>query len=268
MLLSALSALVIPRQSSAVRPNLQILFAPVSRPAAGAAAWAEKKFSEPAKVDTRPNADIATENDALRMQVANLTSQLNALKELNADREQLGDVRPLCTPVTVVGGDTGVRQSLALASTKIDAIQPGMAVLHSGGIAGRIENVGALGAAARLITDRDFRLTGSFGRFRKIDAGRFEFVRIATPRPLLVGAGNGRIVIKSLTMKDVQAAGLAENDWVVLDDSDWPLNLQGYRVGRIVGKIEPGADAPLFAEIHVAPTTDLTGLREVMVLTK
>jgi cell shape-determining protein MreC len=53
----------------------------------------------------------------------------------------------------------------------------------------------------------------------------------------------------------------------MLDDPDWPKNLQNRRIGKVVS-IDKRKDAPLYAEIRIRPESDLKKLKEVMVLTR
>jgi hypothetical protein len=274
LVLSAGSAFVIsPRVSDRVRASAQGLFAPISRPVHLAGGWLHARIGnvEPmdmAAANAPPRAEpvVYQENEQLRLIVASLTAQLEELKRINADREALGDVRALCTPVAVIGGDSGTRDSLAVQRPAGIELRAGMPVLYAGGLAGRIERAGATGAQVRLITDRGFRITGSFGRFVATEAGAVEFVRIHTPAPLVEGTGKGTMSVRNLPMAAVESAGLAPNDWVVLDVNDWPMNLAGYKVGRVVS-ITDRSNAPGFAEIHLQPSRNLLRLREVMVLT-
>jgi len=87
------------------------------------------------------------------------------------------------------------------------------------------------------------------------------------PASTVHGIGNGMMAARLMHMKDVTEAHLQENDWVVLDDREWPEVLQGWRVGRVTS-IEPRRDAPGFAEIRIEPSTNLMQLREVMVMNK
>ena len=198
------------------------------------------------------------------MRLASLQAQLKDLQELNADRQLLGEVLPLCTPAPVVGGDAGSRDSLSIQSTA--GLQNGMFALYSGGVVGRLDRVGLSGSAqVRLITDPGFAVTGSFGRVERDASGQPTFRQIPTPPPLVQGAGRGAMVIKRLdfdSIKDVKVG-----DWLVVQDRDWPANLQGYRLGRI-SSIDRSASSPLFAEITVKPARNLLQLREVMVMNK
>lgn len=268
LILSGVSAFIIPRRfTDAVRAQVQGVFSPVSRPARMTAGWIQQRVAPRETADHRSQEAIGQENQRLQVEVAHLTEQLKALQKLNADRDAMGPLRSLCTAVAVIGGDAGMRQSLALAGSQLGEVRGGQPVLYPGGVAGRIDRAGAGAAQVRLITDVGFRMTGHFGRFQESKDGRIAFARIALPAALVEGIGNGIMVIRNLTMKDIASAELAENDWVVLDDADWPIHVQGQLLGRIIS-IKSRSQAPLFAEIRLAPAANLLALREVMVLTK
>ncbi|MGH7214582.1 MAG: rod shape-determining protein MreC [Tepidisphaeraceae bacterium] len=276
LVLALLSAFVLPaRYTTPARATAQGLFAPVAKPANALARSLHTRFVGDKRVDDanpagppRPAQDVLAENERLRVALANLTSQLDGLKRLNADREMLGDVRPLCKPVAVVGSDSGPRESLVLMASSLEGLRPDMPALHPGGVAGRVERAGVGGAQVRLITDRGFRVTGSFGRFVKKDDGTMEFARTALPPVLVEGVGDGVMLARLLNQRDVQAAGVAVNDWVVLDDpTDWPPALQGYKLGRVT-ELGRRPDNALFAQIRIEPGQDLIKLREVMVMVR
>ena len=84
---------------------------------------------------------------------------------------------------------------------------------------------------------------------------------------LVRGDGGGTLVCEMINLADAATYHLHAGDWVMLDDPDWPVHLQNYRIGRIVS-IGKRKDGPLFAEIRIRPYSDLKKLREVMVLTK
>jgi cell shape-determining protein MreC len=203
----------------------------------------------------------------LKVAVQTLSTQLEELAQRNAEREKLGSVRGLCTPVEVVGPDSGTRESLSLRSSTLEGIAEGMYVLYPGGVVGQIERAGIAGAQVRLITDPGFRVRGSFGEFQRRPDNQIEFAKLNAPVGLVEGAGQDAMVVQSLTMEQVRAGKVSLNDWVILSEPDWPLNLQGQPLGKIT-KISPRPDAPLFARIRVEPQSNLSGLREVMVVTK
>jgi len=56
-------------------------------------------------------------------------------------------------------------------------------------------------------------------------------------------------------------------DILILADSNWPANLQGYKIGTVTIK-EPRPDSPLFAKITIQPSQDLKRLADVSVVVK
>jgi cell shape-determining protein MreC len=267
---SALTAFVIPpRFTEFARPHLESLFAPVSRPAGAVAARVRSRVSPPKNVDDRPAEDVKIENDRLRQTVVNLAEQLALLQEINADREALGQARRLCTPVAVVGGDAGLgtRETLQLSAGTNDNVRKDMYALYAGGIAGRISGAGIGGSVLQLITDPNVGLTGTFVRYEKNAQGQLELQRIGLPPALVQGRGRNTMVVEMLSYEAVAAANVRPGDWLILHDRTWPEPLQGYRIGQ-VQSVDKRRDAPLLAEIKVAPQCDLMQLREVMVMNK
>jgi cell shape-determining protein MreC len=276
MLLSALSAFVLPIRlgHGLLSSHLQNIFAPVAAPMRYAAFSLHRHYFPDAPDRDGPGGkprsddDLRKENQLLRQSVTSLTAQLDALKQINADRDLLGRARELCTPFAVMGADSSNRESLNIQGTTLDGLRNDMPVLYPGGIAGQIEAAGVGGARVRLITDKNFATSGSFARFHKNASGAVEFVRIALSPRLLEGAGNNTMLIRTVTLREKAEAGLDIGDLVILnDDFKWPANLQGYHLGRVTN-IGTRRDAPLFAEIEVTPLGNLKQLREVMVMTK
>ena len=99
-------------------------------------------------------------------------------------------------------------------------------------------------------------------------------MKVATPPPLVEGRGSGRMAVMNLTWEQVEKAGLAAGDLVLLDDNDdWSLSVSGQALlinGQPLGVVEKVAKqsrAPLFAEVSVRPQINLLQLDEVMVVT-
>jgi hypothetical protein len=268
MVLSGVSAVISPRFGGAPKVNVQALFAPVAVPARAAVSSVHDWFTDDTPLDVaspdkpRTTAQLRQENTELRLTVIELTKQLEYLQILNADREKLGLLRQLCTPVAVVGADAGTRQTLQLKGSTVPQVRPDMAVLYSGGLVGRISRAGVAGAEVRLITDEGFAMTCGFGR---IVEGRF--VSLPVTQQLVRGAGQGRMVAPYIKLEDIKQAGLAENDSVVLEDRDWSQQVWGQNVGRIF-RIVPRRNAPGYADVEIEPFGNLLQLKEVMVLTK
>jgi cell shape-determining protein MreC len=268
MAMCAISAFALPASvSGRLHPQISMLFAPVAMPSARIAAFFYHRFGGDQPQDSRDLATIAAENRQLKVCVLTLTQQLNELAQRNAEREKLGLVRSLCTPVPVVGADSGTRESLSLRCSTLEGINEGLFVLYPGGVVGQIEQAGVAGAQVRLITDTSSRLRGSFGKFQRRADNQIEFRKLNSPTALVEGAGDGAMVVRGLAMKDVRDAQIEPNDWVILTEPDWPLNLQGQPLGKVV-KITARPDFPLFAQIRIEPQENLSRLREVMVVTK
>lgn len=269
--LATLSAFVIsPAAGERVKGFTQNVFAPVARPVRVMGASVREHLVGAPQLDEgatpgHPRADqtVAAENRDLRLRVANLTAQVEALRQVARERELLGDANQFCSAVNVTGGDSGSREALLLQTTGADHIEVGMPVLFPGGIAGQISMAGAGGSRVRLITDPGFRVQGKFGRFLP-DGGYIKFDNLL---PLAEGVGRGQMVVRNLTARDVQTAGIQQGDWLVVADPDWPTALQGYKLGRVTD-VTTQASSALMAEIHVRPAGDLMALREVMVMNR
>lgn len=279
LLIAALAAFAIPQRfTDRAEPQLQALFVPVAKPVRGFTAWATGQSGPEAIRDDRPVLAIRQQNDELAQENVKLRHDLEELQKINAEREKLGDIRPLCTPVQVVGPDPGPRESLAVQASSITGLGGAPAardhtffVLYHGGVVGTLQ-VGTAGGQVRLITDPAFKATAYFGAQRPVKGeggktDRREFVRFNKEPVLVEGVGKGALVCRLLTMETVKRTGLAAGDWVVLSDPAWPDKLQGRRIGTVTS-VEPRRQNQLFAEIKVEPVHNLLRLREVMVLTK
>src|SRR4051812_36969915 len=106
MLLSILSAFVVPQKYTDRVRNVQGLFAPIARPIGALAEYVHGRVAPEKIQDNRSDEDIRRKIAEAEVTIANLEGQLEALKKLNADREMVGRVRPLCDPVSVVGAGT------------------------------------------------------------------------------------------------------------------------------------------------------------------
>jgi rod shape-determining protein MreC len=234
---------------------------PVVKPVRAIAEGLNSKFGRkglpPGETRVRGETELAEENAKLRQQVAFLYKQLEELKYVEAERKRMGDLLDFCTPVGVMAGDSSSqRESIVLAPLSGVPLPPGTAVLYADGLVGKIAD----GTRVRLITDRNYTTVGAFGR---IEEGKWK--PVPTPKPTVVGAGQGQMIVSNLSMKE--AEGLQNADWVMIDDPDsYPALLQGRKIGQIES-IKPSTRNPLFAEIVVRPKVDLRRLKEVMVLT-
>jgi hypothetical protein len=273
MFVAALCVFVIPARISGVaQGQLQFLFIPVAKPVHALAGWAHDRMAPKTVKDEespdhpRTPAELIRENDDLRMQVATLTSQLDQLRELNADRERLGPLRERCTPIGVEGFESGLRDSLTLSGSMRDGLKEGMVVLCPDGIVGKLTKVGAGNSRVQLITDKGNRTSVGFARFGKDSHGATVFTSISYPMVVAIGQGKRTMLVKNQPAENVKGV-IEADDWAVLDDPEWPRSAWNYRIGR-VESIVPQAGAPGFVEIHINSIIDLMLLKEVMVLTK
>lgn len=275
VLLTGACALVVPtRAGEVLRRPVQGLFAPVSWPTHTIGRWLTQPRGGQAATDPsnpgRSVEQLIKENRELRLMLANLSGQLERLRERQAERERLGPVREFCTPARVSGTDSGSRQSIQINLGQIAGVEIGQPVLYWGGIVGRVSSVGPAGARVQLITDPHFkRFTARFARFVHNAQGQVELIHLATDPVLVEGGGTGTLLIRNQPARLIlEEAKIQVNDWAVLSDTtDWPVVLQGYRVGRVV-EIVPRRDVPGHVDLRLEPEGNLMGLSEVMVMNR
>jgi cell shape-determining protein MreC len=277
MLLSFVTAFLLPaRFTTPAQGELLGIFSPISRPTRGLMIAIDRYFHPAVTVDDgspakpREVQTVYQENHQLREQLVALELKFEALSKLDADRQAVGDIRPLCEPATVTGSEgSGLGQSLLITSSSSSARFDNRPVVHGTDLVGKVERAGMTGAHVRLITDPGFNLTARIGRYVTGPDGKLKMVLVEHLQPLVQGIGNGAMAVHStISMQQTKENRIGINDFVVLDDrDDWPANLQGFMIGRIVS-IRPQQNAPLFAEIRIEPATDLMRLTEVMVMVK
>ena len=273
MAISLLSAFIIPqRYTTKAQPQVQIIFAPVSVPAAGTGAWFRQQVDGDKARDRQSFADLRAQNEALRNELGHAQQQFDELRKRIAEWDRLGRLAELSVPVGVVGQDAGSRDSFALRGSTLEQVHEGMYVLYAGGLVGQVTKAGLAGAQARLVTDRGFRVEVKFRRLVMVKQPDREepvptTVEVDLPSVVAEGVGDAMVARGSLKLADAAAAELRPGDWAVVADRELPRALQGCRVADVV-KVEPMRQAPLFAEIRLEPSTNLRTLREVMVMTK
>jgi hypothetical protein len=201
------------------------------------------------------------------IELANLAGQLEHYRLVVGNQEQLGDVGRRCTQFSVMGGDSGSRDALAIVGRGAGSLQSRMPVLTPAGVIGRVQRVGVTGAAhVLLLTDKQSTFTGSFGRYVDHESGKPVFQTLKLEPSLIDGVG-GAMRSDKLPLKQVEAAGMQQGDILVLDDPSWPDALRWRRVGR-VAHVGPSKKNVLFAEIEIEPVVNASQLREVMVMNK
>jgi hypothetical protein len=264
LMLATASAFFIPQKYTNRVRNVQGLFAPVAAPTRRIASAIDRKIAKPDTTDTRQLADVRAENQRLLTELMGLSGQLEEMNRINAERSKVGQLRPLCTPMSVIGTDTGTAESLTLGATT-DVILERMPVVYSGGLVGRIDRAGKSGAQVKLVTDRSFKATARFRFFSKLADGSIKSDLRDTQQAVAEGDGKGGILVKSFPHTD--AGKIQLGDHLVLDDPEWPICVKGQRIGQVTKKTER-RDAALFWEIRLKPLQNLKELGEVMVVTK
>lgn len=256
------SLLIPPSVTDRAKGKVDLLLYPIARPVRGIASaiqssWGSRNKSlSPGETELRKDSQLAAENEELRQQVVFLKHELEELQLVQAERKRLGKLVEYFAPVTVIGGDASPdRDSLSIVPTSEVDLSAGKPVMCAEGLVGRL----TVGRRVRLITDRDYVITGQFGRWEN-----GKWTPLTTPKPSVRGQGRGIMQVVNLTLKDAEV--LKPADWVVIaDPGDYPDILQGRKVGQIE-TIRPLPGKPLFAEITVRPSVDLRQLQEVLVM--
>src|SRR5215208_1702649 len=163
MFLGFVSAFLLPSGfTESISPQFQYLFAPVARPVRSIAQWGHGRAGGPGEDDPRPRTQIAMQNQELVQEVLRLKHELEELRRLNTDRERLGSLRPLCTPVPVIGPGLDGRDALQVQASKFSGLRDGMCVLYSGDMVGTLKQVGVAGGQVQLVTDPGCRVFAYF----------------------------------------------------------------------------------------------------------
>lgn len=218
---------------------------------------------------------------SLSMRVANLEEEVRVLAatRLWGDVDSRLGSRGRLIPAQVVSGDLlpwrdsrlinagtlqGVRSEAAVTSHHFsidlgaaDGVQSGMAILRSEVLIGVIREAGTHTARVQLLSDVDYEgkvriARQAEGRFEPVD-GFF----------WLSGRGGGRMEIRNVLARDVEAGKIAVGDLVLSDHTDVALP-----ASLVIGHIEAidvDRHNPLLSIITVRNAVDETSLRRVYV---
>lgn len=265
MALSFLGAFILPpRVTGLGRTPFETLLIPISRPTYKIANAIRGHFEQEPPEDTRSAQTIERENLVLKQQVQIMAAEIERLAQRADERERLGGFESLCGRFEVAGTDSDSGEGLTLTGSGLSAVRVDQPVLSSGTVIdliGRIDRVGLLAAHAVLVTDAGFTVTGHFFTVSPGSGAAEDKNLLAIVR----GEGNGKMVIDNLSIQQL-GGSVHAGDWVVLSDDRWP-QLHGVRVGRIasIGQLPRQA---LFAEIQLAPETNLMRPNDVWVMTR
>jgi len=255
------SFIIPPSITGRAQGKVDILLKPIAGPVRGIAGMFHDRWgSTPSslKVSNQNDAQLASENEDLKQQITFLKLKFDELKLVEEERKRLGKLLDYFKPVGVIGGDASAdRESLSIMPASGVDLSPGKPVICNDGLVGRLVE----GRRVRLITDRDFIITGQFGRWEK-----GQWISIPTPKPSVHGIGRGAMRVENLTLED--AKQIKPDDWVIIaDTTDYPDILQGRKIGQ-VESVRPLPGKALFAEIIVKPSVNLRQLSEVLVMRK
>lgn len=265
---SALSAFVLPpRYSRKFQPEVQTLFAPVAWPVRSTAEKLYQRLRPDVAAEARSKQTIVEENEDLRQQVAKLTHDLVELQKISAGFEGLGELKRRCVSYLVVSNDSGTGDSLAIRGSTLDGLKAGQYAIQPSHVVGVVERAGVGGAQVRLVTDAGFGVYGYFATFGTDVEGRPTFLQLKTDPVLVKGVGGGEMVIAMQVKAALDKAGVKPGTWVLIQDPEWPPELQGFRLG-VVQDVKTRRDSPLHADVRVRPPTELRRLGRVMVMTK
>lgn len=268
LLLSALSAFVLPtRFTQKAHPELQALFAPASWPVRAVASRVSRRLNPPGQSDPRTKEALLDENQELRQTNAQLWKEVDQLREIARQLPELGTLQERCTTYAVTGGDPGTRDSLLLRGSTFENVLPGKFVLYPGGVVGQIARAGAGGAQVRLVTDQSFVVRGYFTSNQRDANGLQKPTPLAMDPVLVKGIGNGEMLAQRVVREAAEKASLGFGISVLVNDPDWPRELQNRQLGTVV-EVLPRRDSPLHVDVRIRPPSDLRQLRWVMVMNK
>jgi len=265
------SLLIPPSITDRAKGKEELLLYPIVKPVRTIAGMLDRKYAHkslpPGETVVRSDTTVAAENVELRQQVLFLRRQLESLQFVESERKHLGPLFDYFKPVSVLNADaTPGRESLAIAPASGIDTSAGAPVMYSDGLAGKMID----GRKVRLITDKDFIITGEFVRWENE-----KYTALKVPKASVRGIGNGTMRVENLTIKEAENAEnpIKPGDWVVISDPDFVTDprykelMQGRPIGQ-VETVRPIPTKPLFAEIVVKPRADLQKLREVLVARK
>lgn len=197
--------------------------------------------------------DVQRENQQLRSELAKFQNERARLAELETENRHLSELLELretlgmrAVAANVIGSDaTGLSRTLILGAGTRIGLRPGMAVLSSEGVVGKLIAASPTSARVLLIDDHNAALDAFDQRSRV--------------RGIVAG-----VVDDGLTMKYVgRTADVRAGDAVVTSGLDGTFP-RGLLIGE-VSKVErqgPG----LFVNVSVAPAVDFRRLEQVLVV--
>jgi rod shape-determining protein MreC len=195
------------------------------------------------------------ENVRLRADLVRAQTERERLAELEVENRHLSDLLELRqalalkgSAANVIGADaSGLARTIVLEGGSDQGFAPGMAVLSTAGVVGKIIAVGPSSSRVLLIDDHNSALDAFDQRSRV--------------RGIIAGVVNGGLIMKYVDRSDDVKRG----DTIITSGLDGIFS-RGLLVGHVAAVRRKGPD--LFLSIQVVPAADFHSLEQVLVVTQ
>ena len=200
--------------------------------------------------------NVSRENRQLKDEVAKLKSQQTRLNELQIQNQHLSDLLELkdaLDPLNVMGAEVIGADAGAISRTMIvsqgseSGIQPGMAVISTDGVVGRVIACGTRASRVLRIDDHNSALDAFDQRTRA--------------RGIVTGLVDDGVIMKYVE----RSQDLRVGDALVTSGLD-PSFPRGLLVGTVKSVSQEGPG--MFLNVQVAPAVDFRNLEQVLIITQ
>ncbi len=198
-------------------------------------------------------AHIAQDNERLREELAQLNQRQARMVELELENRRLAELLDLKEAIDlkmvaadVIGSDaTGMARTLILSQGSSAGLQPGMGVIATGGVVGKL--IAASRSASRVMLLNDHNCA--------VDA----FVQRSRARGIVSGVADDGVIMRYVE----RTADIKVGDAVVTSGLDGVFP-RGLLIGSVsaIERKGPG----LFLNIAIRPAADLRNLEQVLVI--
>jgi rod shape-determining protein MreC len=200
-------------------------------------------------------ANVTQENELLKQQVEQLNQHQARMVELELENRRLAELLDLkealdlkVVAADVIGSDaTGLARTLILSQGSHGGLEPGMGVIATGGVVGKL--IASSPTASRVLLLSDHNCA--------IDA----FDQRARARGIVSGTADGGIVMKYVE----RTMDIKPEDTVITSGLDG-IFPRGLLIGSVsaIERKGPG----LFLNVSIRPAADLRTLEQVLVITQ
>jgi rod shape-determining protein MreC len=195
------------------------------------------------------------ENVRLRADLVRAQAERERLAELEVENRHLSDLLELRqalalkgSAANVIGADaSGLARTIVLEGGSDQGFAPGMAVLSTAGVVGKIIAVGPSSSRVLLVDDHNSALDAFDQRSRV--------------RGIIAGVVNGELIMKYVDRSDDVKSG----DTIITSGLDG-IFPRGLLVGHVTAVRRKGPD--LFLNIQVVPAANFHSLEQVLVITQ